>query len=50
VTHYASLVLPGAHYFVRMVGGCIDMQGPVKELRAQGSLKNIEVDESITTD
>ena len=50
MTHHASLVLPGAHYFVRMLGGRIDMQGPVKELRAQGLLKNIEVDESITTE
>ncbi|KAJ6615389.1 multidrug resistance-associated ABC transporter [Mycena sp. CBHHK59/15] len=42
VTHHVELVLPGAHYLVRMLDGRIDAQGTVKELRAQGVLEAIE--------
>ncbi|KAJ7468712.1 hypothetical protein FB451DRAFT_1560403 [Mycena latifolia] len=41
VTHHVELVLPGAHYVVRMLDGRIDTQGTVKELRAQGVLEEI---------
>ncbi|KAJ7725290.1 hypothetical protein DFH07DRAFT_970902 [Mycena maculata] len=41
VTHHVELVLPGAHYLVRMLDGRIDTQGTVKELRAQGVLDEI---------
>ncbi|KAF9258421.1 P-loop containing nucleoside triphosphate hydrolase protein [Marasmius fiardii PR-910] len=41
VTHHVDLVLPGAHYLVRMLDGRIDMQGTVKDLRDQGSLEGI---------
>ncbi|KAJ6562830.1 hypothetical protein DFH09DRAFT_1035588 [Mycena vulgaris] len=41
VTHHVELVLPGAHYIVRMLDGRIDTQGVVAELRAQGVLDEI---------
>ncbi|KAJ7145739.1 multidrug resistance-associated ABC transporter [Mycena epipterygia] len=41
ITHHVELVLPGAHYVVRMLDGRIDTQGTVKELRAQGVLDEI---------
>ncbi|KAI0672246.1 multidrug resistance-associated ABC transporter [Trametes maxima] len=41
VTHHVELVLPGAHYLVRMLDGRIDTQGTVKELRASGVLDDI---------
>ncbi|KAK1225752.1 hypothetical protein PQX77_011295 [Marasmius sp. AFHP31] len=41
VTHHVDLVLPGAHYLVRMLDGRIDTQGTVKDLRAQGLLEDI---------
>ncbi|KAJ8487830.1 hypothetical protein ONZ51_g3940 [Trametes cubensis] len=41
VTHHVELVLPGAHYLVRMLDGRIDLQGAVSELRAKGVLDNI---------
>ncbi|KAJ7282599.1 hypothetical protein C8J57DRAFT_1295798 [Mycena rebaudengoi] len=41
VTHHIELVLPGAHYLVRMLDGRIDTQGTVKELRAHGVLDEI---------
>ncbi|KAJ7619563.1 hypothetical protein FB45DRAFT_931097, partial [Roridomyces roridus] len=41
VTHHVELVLPGAHYVVRMLDGRIDTQGTVEELRAQGVLDEI---------
>ncbi|OCH88899.1 multidrug resistance-associated ABC transporter [Obba rivulosa] len=47
VTHHVELVLPGAHYLVRMLDGRIDTQGPVKELRARGVLDDITHDESV---
>ncbi|KAJ7258427.1 multidrug resistance-associated ABC transporter [Mycena haematopus] len=44
VTHHVQLVLPGAHYLVRMVDGRINKQGTVNELRAQGVLDHIAHD------
>ena len=44
-----ELVLPGAHYLVRMLDGRIDTQGTVKELQAQGVLKEIEHDAAVET-
>ncbi|KAE9406993.1 hypothetical protein BT96DRAFT_963262 [Gymnopus androsaceus JB14] len=41
VTHHVDLVLPGAHYLVRMLDGRIDTQGTVADLRAQGVLDDI---------
>lgn len=37
-----DLVLPGAHYLVRMLDGRIDTQGAVADLQAQGVLEGIE--------
>ena len=42
-----ELVLPGAHYLVRMLDGRIDTQGTVKELLDQGVLKGIEHDATV---
>jgi ABC-type sulfate/molybdate transport systems ATPase subunit len=47
VTHHVELVLPGAHYLVRMLDGRIDTQGTVKDLRAQGVLEDITHDASV---
>ncbi|KAH7882505.1 hypothetical protein F5I97DRAFT_1905629 [Phlebopus sp. FC_14] len=44
VTHHVELVLPGAHYLIRMLDGRIDTQGTLKELRAQGVLDHIAQD------
>ncbi|KAG1837297.1 hypothetical protein F4604DRAFT_1843943 [Suillus subluteus] len=44
VTHHVELVLPGTYYLVRMLDGCIDAQGTVKDLRAQGILDHIAQD------
>ncbi|KAI0772936.1 multidrug resistance-associated ABC transporter [Trametes elegans] len=41
VTHHVELVLPGAHYLVRMLDGRIDTQGTVNDLRASGVLDDI---------
>ncbi|KAI8989077.1 multidrug resistance-associated ABC transporter [Trametes punicea] len=41
VTHHVELVLPGAHYMVRMLDGRIDTQGTIKDLRASGVLDDI---------
>ncbi|KAJ7794752.1 hypothetical protein B0H14DRAFT_3888596 [Mycena olivaceomarginata] len=41
VTHHVELVLPGAHYLVRMLDGRIDTQGTVDELRTQNVLDEI---------
>ncbi|KAJ7303772.1 hypothetical protein DFH08DRAFT_793782 [Mycena albidolilacea] len=41
VTHHVELVLPGAHYVVRMLDGRIDTQGTVEDLRAKGVLDEI---------
>ncbi|KAH9476699.1 ABC transporter 7 [Psilocybe cubensis] len=47
VTHHVELVLPGAHYLIRMLDGRIDTQGTVKELREQGVLEEIKLDASV---
>jgi hypothetical protein len=47
VTHHVELVLPGAHYLVRMLDGRIDTQGTVKDLRTQGVLESITQDETV---
>ncbi|KZT66167.1 hypothetical protein DAEQUDRAFT_813713 [Daedalea quercina L-15889] len=47
VTHHVELVLPGAHYLVRMLDGRIDTQGTLKDLRARGLLDDITHDESV---
>lgn len=47
MTHHVELVLPGAHYLVRMLDGRIDMQGTVKELRESGALEAITLEEAI---
>ncbi|KAF8205407.1 multidrug resistance-associated ABC transporter [Mycena galopus ATCC 62051] len=47
VTHHVQLVLPGAHYLVRMLDGRIDTQGTVKQLRAQGVLDDIAHDAAV---
>ncbi|KAG7085320.1 hypothetical protein E1B28_013860 [Marasmius oreades] len=41
VTHHVDLVLPGAHYLIRMLDGRIDTQGTIKDLRSQGLLEGI---------
>ncbi|KAJ3937406.1 MAG: hypothetical protein NXY57DRAFT_981367 [Lentinula lateritia] len=41
VTHHVDLVLPGAHYLVRMLDGRIDTQGTVSDLRTSGLLEDI---------
>ncbi|KAJ7104581.1 hypothetical protein C8R43DRAFT_1047311 [Mycena crocata] len=47
VTHHVELVMPGAHYLVRMLDGRIDTQGTIKELRAQGVLDDIAQDATV---
>ncbi|KAI0065886.1 multidrug resistance-associated ABC transporter [Artomyces pyxidatus] len=47
VTHHVELVLPGAHYLVRMLDGRIDTQGTVAELRARGVLEEITQEEEV---
>ncbi|EAU87480.2 ATP-binding cassette transporter [Coprinopsis cinerea okayama7 len=44
VTHHVELVLPGAHYLVRMLDGRIDTQGTVEELRSAGLIDDIAFD------
>ena len=44
VTHHVELVLPIAHYVVRMLDGRIDTQGTVEELRERGVLDIIGLD------
>jgi hypothetical protein len=39
-----ELVLPGAHYYVQMQDGRIEVQGTVQELREQGILENLEIE------
>ncbi|PIL36802.1 ATP-binding cassette transporter [Ganoderma sinense ZZ0214-1] len=41
VTHHLDLVLPAAHYLVRMLDGCIDTQDTVENLRTRGILGKI---------
>ncbi|KAF9219896.1 P-loop containing nucleoside triphosphate hydrolase protein [Gyrodon lividus] len=38
VTHHVELVLPSAHYLIRMFNGRIDTQGTVKDLHIRGVL------------
>ncbi|KAH9854525.1 multidrug resistance-associated ABC transporter [Lenzites betulinus] len=47
VTHHVELVLPGAHYIVRMLDGRIDTQGTVKDLRESGVLDDIAQTEEV---
>ncbi|KAG6334904.1 hypothetical protein ID866_4185 [Astraeus odoratus] len=44
VTHHVELVLPGAHYLIRMLDGRIDTQGTIKDLHARGVLDYITQD------
>jgi hypothetical protein len=44
-----ELVLPGAHYLVRMLDGRIDTQGIITDLRAQGVLDDISQTEEVKT-
>ncbi|CAE6448018.1 unnamed protein product [Rhizoctonia solani] len=44
VTHHVELMLPCAHYLVRMYDGRIDMQGVVSELQEQGQLDYVALD------
>ena len=47
MTHNVELVLPGAHYLVRMLDGRIDVQGTTEGLRKQGLLEAIKQDSSL---
>ena len=47
VTHHVELVLPGAHYLIRMLDGRIDTHGTIKDLRSQGALDNIAYDAGV---
>lgn len=47
VTHHVELVVPAAHYLVRMLDGRIDTQGSISDLRSRGLLEEIAHDESI---
>lgn len=46
VTHHLDLVLNGAQYIVRLLDGRIDLQGNIEELRSQGLLSAIMIDEA----
>ncbi|KAG6904524.1 hypothetical protein DXG01_009274, partial [Tephrocybe rancida] len=48
VMHHVDLVLPAAHYLVRMLDGRIDTQGTIKDLRAQGVLEELMHDSAVT--
>ncbi|KAG6908490.1 hypothetical protein DXG01_004424 [Tephrocybe rancida] len=48
VTHHVDLVLPAAHYFVRMLDGRIDTQGTIMDLRARGVLEDLAHDSAVT--
>lgn len=43
VTHHVELVLPAAYYYVQMLDGHIEIQGPVAELQASGVLDDLDV-------
>ncbi|KAF8717299.1 P-loop containing nucleoside triphosphate hydrolase protein, partial [Rhizoctonia solani] len=49
VTHHVELMLPCAHYVVRMYDGRIDMQGVVSELQEQGHLDYVALDADAST-
>ncbi|KAG6916008.1 hypothetical protein DXG01_008860 [Tephrocybe rancida] len=48
VTHHLDLALHTAHYLVRMLGGRIDTQGIIKDLRAQCMLDELTHDSVVT--
>ncbi|KAG6914947.1 hypothetical protein DXG01_014304 [Tephrocybe rancida] len=48
VMHHVDLVLPAAHYFMHMLDGQINTQGTIKDLRAQGVLKDLTHNSAIT--
>ncbi|KAI0752843.1 multidrug resistance-associated ABC transporter [Daedaleopsis nitida] len=41
VTHHVELVLPGAHYFVRLLDGRVDRDGEIATLRSRGEFNDI---------
>ncbi|KAI0749063.1 hypothetical protein C8Q74DRAFT_1374158 [Fomes fomentarius] len=41
VTHHVELILPRAHYMIRMLDGRIDTQGTISDLRASGVIEGI---------
>jgi len=45
--HRVELVLPGAHYLIRMLDGRIDTHGTIKDLHLQGALDNIAYDAGV---
>ncbi|KAF9259759.1 hypothetical protein L218DRAFT_873993 [Marasmius fiardii PR-910] len=47
VTHHVDLVIPRAHYLVRMLDGRVDTQGTVRELRERGLLDSIASEEGV---
>lgn len=47
VTHHVDLVLPGAHYLVRMLDGRIDSKGTIQELRERGILDDIAIHDTV---
>ncbi|KAJ1301354.1 hypothetical protein OPQ81_003753 [Rhizoctonia solani] len=49
VTHHVELMLPCAHYLVRMYDGRIDMQGVVSELQEQGQLDYVVLDADVSS-
>ncbi|KAG9123240.1 hypothetical protein FRC07_000064, partial [Ceratobasidium sp. 392] len=50
VTHHVELMLPCAHYLIRMYDGEIDMQGTVSELRDRGILDYVALDPDVDAD
>ncbi|KAG8689189.1 hypothetical protein FRC11_003875, partial [Ceratobasidium sp. 423] len=49
VTHHVELMLPCAHYLVRMYDGRIDMQGIVSELQEEGQLDYVVLDADVSS-
>ncbi|QRW13623.1 ABC transporter transmembrane region [Ceratobasidium sp. AG-Ba] len=50
VTHHVELMLPCAHYLIRMYDGRIDMQGTVSDLRDQALLDYVVLDPDVDAD
>ncbi|KAG8691765.1 hypothetical protein FRC08_010094 [Ceratobasidium sp. 394] len=50
VTHHVELMLPCAHYLIRMYGGRIDMHGTVSDLRDRESLDYVVLDPDVDSD
>ncbi|KAG8687132.1 hypothetical protein FRC09_013677, partial [Ceratobasidium sp. 395] len=50
VTHHVELMLPCAHYLIRMYDGRIDMQGTVSDLRDQELLDYVVLDPDVDAD